>query len=133
MRTDLELLREATHVLVVDLEATCSEDRAIPPDQMETIEIGAVLVRLPDFAIGGEFQSFVRPVRHPVLLPFCTKLTGITQGMVDGATLFPEAFAALRNRLISGRSGLVFGSWRPEGRVDGRGRRRRRRPARRMN
>jgi inhibitor of KinA sporulation pathway (predicted exonuclease) len=102
---------DATHYLVIDLEATCSEDRAIPPDRMETIEIGAVLVRASTFVVEDEFQSFVRPVRHPVLLPFCTKLTGITQAMVDGAPGFPEAFAALRKHLVSGRAGLMWGSW----------------------
>jgi inhibitor of KinA sporulation pathway (predicted exonuclease) len=58
-----------------------------------------------------EYQSFVRPVRHPVLLPFATKLTGITQAMVDGAPLFPEVFAGLRATLIAYRHPLVFGSW----------------------
>jgi len=58
-----------------------------------------------------EFQSFVRPVRRPRLHPFVTKLTGITQAMVDGAPLFPEAFGALRARLIDHRHPLVFASW----------------------
>ncbi len=107
----------ATHCLVIDLEATCSDDRTLPPDQMETIEIGAVLVRLTTFEVEDEFQTFIRPIRHPVLLPFCTKLTGISQSMVDDAPLFPEAFAALRKRLVSGRAGLIWGSW---GRYDDR-------------
>ena len=104
-------LLDAEHVLVIDLEATCSDDRAIPPDQMETIEIGAVLVRLATFEVEDEFQAFVRPIRHPTLLPFCTQLTGITQGMVDEAPTFPEAFALLRKRLVAGRAGLVWASW----------------------
>jgi inhibitor of KinA sporulation pathway (predicted exonuclease) len=32
------------YYLVVDLEATTSDDGSLPPEQMETIEIGAVLV-----------------------------------------------------------------------------------------
>ena len=102
---------DATHYLIIDLEATCSDDRTIPPDRMETIEVGAVLVHASTFEVEAEFQSFVKPVRHPVLTPFCTKLTSITQAMVDGAPLFPEAFDGLRKRLVSGRSGLVWGSW----------------------
>jgi inhibitor of KinA sporulation pathway (predicted exonuclease) len=31
--------------------------------------------------------------------------------MVNAAPTFPEAFAALRKRLVSGRAGLVWGSW----------------------
>jgi inhibitor of KinA sporulation pathway (predicted exonuclease) len=97
--------------LVIDLEATTSGDGSLPPEHMETIEIGAVLADAQSLAIVNEFQSFVRPVRHPKLLPFVTKLTGITQAMVDAAPLFPEAFAALRAQLIDHRHPLVFGSW----------------------
>ena len=97
--------------LVIDLEATTSDDGSLPPEQMETIEIGAVLVDARTLEPVDEFQSFVRPVRHPKLLPFCTKLTGITQAMVDGAPLFPEAFVALRAKLIDHRHPLLFCSW----------------------
>ena len=97
--------------LVIDLEATTSDDGSLPPSQMETIEIGAVLADAQTLAVVDEFQSFVRPVRRPRLLPFVTTLTGITQAMVDGAPLFPEAFTALRSRLIDHRHPLVFGSW----------------------
>jgi inhibitor of KinA sporulation pathway (predicted exonuclease) len=98
--------------LVIDLEATTSDDGSLPPEQMETIEIGAVLADARTLEPVDEFQSFVRPVRHPKLLPFCTKLTGsITQAMVDDAPLFPEAFAALRAKLIDHRHPLLFCSW----------------------
>jgi inhibitor of KinA sporulation pathway (predicted exonuclease) len=97
--------------LVIDLEATTSDDGSLPPEEMETIEIGAVLMDSRTLEPVGEFQSFVRPVRHPKLLPFCTRLTGITQAMVDGAPLFPEAFAELRAKLIDHRHPLLFCSW----------------------
>jgi 3'-5' exoribonuclease 1 len=99
------------HYLVIDLEATTSDDGSLPQDEMETIEIGAVLVCAATLEPEVEFQTFVRPVRHPTLLPFCTKLTSITQEMVDPAPGFPEAFATLCSRLVVGRRGLVFGSW----------------------
>jgi len=99
------------YYLVIDLEATTSDDRSLPPEQMETIEIGAVLADGRTLAPVDEFQSFVRPVRRPRLHPFVTKLTGITQAMVDGAPLFPEAFAALRAKLIDHRHPLLFCSW----------------------
>ena len=98
------------HFLVVDLEATTSDDGTLPPDEMETIEIGAVIVSAATLDVVDEFQSFVRPVRHPKLLPFCTTLTSITQAMVDDAPLFPEAFAALQAKL-AGRYPVVFASW----------------------
>ena len=78
------------YFLVVDLEATTSDDGSLPPEQMETIEIGAVLADARTLAPVDEFQSFVHPVRRPRLHPFVTKLTGITQAMVDGAPLFPK-------------------------------------------
>jgi len=97
--------------LVVDLEATTSNDDSLPKDEMETIEIGAVLVDAHTLEPMGEFQSFVRPVRHPVLTPFCTELTQISQAMVDGAPLFPEALTALCSHTLGERTGVVFASW----------------------
>lgn len=108
-------LREVKHYLVIDLEATTDDGvddgRAVPRDEMETIEIGAVLVRANTLAVEAEFQTFVRPVRHPLLTPFCTELTGITQEMLADAPVFPEAMAALREAMLVGRWGVVWGSW----------------------
>ena len=103
----------ANYYLVIDLEATTSEGgKDFPAAEMETIEIGCVLVRASTLEPIEEFDTFVRPVRHAVLLPFCTALTSITQAMVDGAPLFHEAFAEMRRRMLSGRDGLVaWGSW----------------------
>jgi 3'-5' exoribonuclease 1 len=39
-------LTKYQHILVVDLEATCDDLQTIPRHQMETIEIGAVMVDL---------------------------------------------------------------------------------------
>ncbi len=96
-------------LLVIDLEATCDENHRLSKYEMETIEIGAVLVETGTLAPVGEFQSFVRPVRHPRLTPFCTQLTTIQQRDVDGAPGFKEAMANLR-RFLDGRRAL-FCSW----------------------
>src|SRR4051812_26570324 len=99
-----------SHYLVIDLEATCDENyRTVPKQQMEIIEIGAVLVDAATLAPVGELGTFVKPVRHPVLTEFCKKLTTIRQADVDGAPRFPEAMERLRG-LIAGRSAL-FCSW----------------------
>jgi inhibitor of KinA sporulation pathway (predicted exonuclease) len=50
---------------------------------METIEIGAFLVETHSLETVGELGTFVKPVRHPVLTPFCTELTTIRQSDVD--------------------------------------------------
>ncbi len=98
-----------SHYFVVDLEATCDEDRRIPPHEMETIEFGAVLVDASTLEVVEEFQTFIKPVRHPTLTPFCTRLTTITQGEVEGAPTFPSAIASVRRFL--GERDALFCSW----------------------
>ncbi|MNF39691.1 Inhibitor of the KinA pathway to sporulation, predicted exonuclease [Pseudomonas linyingensis] len=71
------------HWLVIDLEAT-TDDGGWPIEDMEIIEIGAVVVdeqgREQD-----HFQSFVRPTHRPQLTAFCRQLTHIRQADVDDA------------------------------------------------
>jgi 3'-5' exoribonuclease 1 len=99
------------YYLVVDLEATTSRDGSVPKDEMETIEIGAVLVRVESLEPEAEFATLVRPVRHPTLTAFCTKLTTITQAMLAEAPLFPDAMAAFTRRMPLSRPEVVFCSW----------------------
>ena len=77
--------------VVVDLEATCCDDRRFRRSEMEIIEIGAVKLNASLDPV-GEFSEFVRPFIHPVLTPFCTQLTTITQSDVASASRFPEVF-----------------------------------------
>jgi 3'-5' exoribonuclease 1 len=100
---------EAPFYLVIDLEATCDDRGAVPRHEMEIIEIGAVLARASTLDPVDEFQTFIRPVRHPVLTPFCTELTSIAQSDVAGAPRFPEAIDALRRFL--GDCDALFCSW----------------------
>ncbi len=95
--------------LVIDLEATCDDAGAVPKHEMEIIEIGAVLVDGDTLDPIDELQTFIRPVRHPTLTPFCTELTSISQEMVAAAPRFPAAIAQLR-RFMTGRQPL-FCSW----------------------
>ncbi len=98
------------YYLIVDLEATCSDDGAVPRGEMEIIEIGAVVQNAHTFEIESEFQGFVRPVHHPELTEFCTGLTGIAQSQVDGAPLFPEALEAFREWMYA-FDDTLFCSW----------------------
>lgn len=95
--------------LVIDLEATCDEDHRIPRAQTEIIEIGAVLAGGDTLTPADEFSTFVRPVVHRKITPFCTRLTSITQADVDAAPNFREAIAQL-TRFIGGRD-VLFCSW----------------------
>jgi 3'-5' exoribonuclease 1 len=96
--------------LVIDLEATCDDGGQVPKREMEIIEIGAVLVDCESFEPIAEFQSFVRPVRHPKLTPFCTQLTSITQAEVDAAPRFPAVLGALRE-FVEEHGRPLFCSW----------------------
>jgi inhibitor of KinA sporulation pathway (predicted exonuclease) len=95
--------------LVIDLEATCDSAGQIPRDETEIIEVGAVLVDATTLAPLGEWQSFVRPIRHRRLTPFCTELTSITQADVDQAPTFAVAMQGLA-RFVHGQDAL-FCSW----------------------
>ncbi|WP_418119915.1 exonuclease domain-containing protein [Variovorax sp. 350MFTsu5.1] len=101
---------QAERYLVIDFEATCCDHGTVPREQMEIIEFGAVMVDGSTFKSVDEFQSFVRPQRHPRLTPFCTKLTSIHQGDVDSAPLFKDAVGLFKNWLYR-YSGFAFCSW----------------------
>jgi inhibitor of KinA sporulation pathway (predicted exonuclease) len=101
------------HILVVDLEATCTDCDEFPRTEMETIEIGAVLIDGYTFAPIAEHQTFIRPILHPTLTEFCTRLTTITQADVDPAPSFPTAMATLSAWLSTHLGGdrAAFASW----------------------
>jgi len=74
------------YLVVLDFEATCDSGSRIDPQ--EIIEFPSVLYDLETRQVIDEFSTFVRPEHHPVLTPFCTELTGITQQEVDDAPVF---------------------------------------------
>ena len=85
------LLAPYRYLYCVDLEATCDEvgesefprPPAVVPEQMETIEIGLVVIDLETLEVVDEFQRFVRPQINPVLTGFGKKLASIQQADVD--------------------------------------------------
>lgn len=97
------------HYLVIDFEATCCDRGTVPRNAMEIIEFGVVMADA-DFRVVDEFQSFVKPVRHPVLTRFCTELTSIRQADVDHAPTFPECAFAFA-RWLDRHADFVFCSW----------------------
>lgn len=99
-----------THFLALDVEATCDNGGGIPRHEMEIIEIGAVVANA-DCEVMDEFQTFIRPIRHARLTPFCTRLTGIRQADVDGAPGFREAMDAFKGWFSRYPDLLQWGSW----------------------
>ena len=67
---------------MLDFEATCDEKKT--PRPQEIIEFPVLKVNATTMETEAIFHSYVQPTAHPILTPFCTQLTGITQEMVDG-------------------------------------------------
>ncbi|MDC0366998.1 exonuclease domain-containing protein [bacterium] len=95
------------YYLVVDFEATCDnrpgKKCVVPRYQMEVIEFPMVLVdareKPAQVVPNAEFQTYVKPVLHTQLTPFCVELTGITQHQVDNAPEFAEAYERVLTQL----------------------------------
>ncbi|NWF58387.1 MAG: exonuclease domain-containing protein [Fischerella sp.] len=98
------------YFLIVDVEATCSNDNSIPRYETEIIEIGAVMLNGDTWIIESEFQQFIRPVRHPHLTNFCTQLTTIRQEDVDAASTFPDVISRFKEWIYSFPN-HIFCSW----------------------
>ena len=79
-----------THAVILDFEAT-TDNAAFP---QEIIEFPSVLLDLGTLEVVDAFESFVCPLLHAELSPFCTELTSIRTADVRDAPLFPEVFAA---------------------------------------
>lgn len=98
------------YFLIIDLEATCSNDGIIASQEMEIIEIGAVMLNRSTWEIDSEYQQFIKPVRHLKLTEFCTQLTTITQQDVDTAPTFPEVIPQFK-QWIDSYADNIFCSW----------------------
>lgn len=91
-------------IIIVDLEATCSEKRDI---KNEIIEIGAVKIK--DNKVVDTFDSFVKPILNPKLTDFCKTLTTISQSDVDSAKKFPEVLKEFKSWI--GETDFILMSW----------------------
>lgn len=73
-------------IMVVDLECTCDErgdNSQVKREDMEIIEIGAVISDLIGNIKDEKLEIFVKPTINPILTSFCTNLTTITQDMIE--------------------------------------------------
>jgi inhibitor of KinA sporulation pathway (predicted exonuclease) len=90
--------RNLSKVLIIDVEATCFESEAERPEGQvnEIIELGCVLFDVKSNQILKSMSIFVKPIKSTVSL-FCTRLTTITQDLLDQeGVLFPEAMEILK-------------------------------------
>jgi inhibitor of KinA sporulation pathway (predicted exonuclease) len=102
---------QKSYFLIVDLEATCSDDGSILRHEMEIIEIGAVMLNRKTWKIDSEFQQFIQPVKHPHLTKFCTELTSIRQQDVDQAPQFVESISRFQDWIYPSFNNHIFCSW----------------------
>lgn len=94
----------------MDLEATCDDAESFSRTDMETIEIGAVMVDARSLKPLSEFQAFIKPIIHTELRDFCINLTSIQQSDVDGADGFVKVFEEFL-LWASQFEDYVFSSW----------------------
>lgn len=98
--------------IIIDLEATCWGN-SIKKDN-EIIEIGAVLID-SNYNKTGEYQTFIKPVRNPILSEFCKELTSISQEEIDNAQKFPLVLKNFINWIEktagSDIKNIIFCSW----------------------
>lgn len=98
--------------LLIDLECTCNDDPPLPREEMEIIEIGAVVVSLTGNALElmEDQQIYVQPQWNKSLTPFCTNLTGIQQQQLDQALPLEESIKLLDSWIIKNNV-TAWGSW----------------------
>jgi len=103
-------MNQYQYYLIVDLEATCCNQKSISRHEMEIIEIGAVMVDAENLQIVDEYQVFIKPCRYPLLTSFCTQLTSITQAEVDSGLSFVDAIEQFKQWMYQ-FDNFVFCSW----------------------
>ncbi|WP_449399685.1 exonuclease domain-containing protein [Chryseobacterium wanjuense] len=84
------------NILIIDLEATCWNDRPPRGQESEIIEIGICIMDAKTGKILQNEGILVKP-QFSKASPFCTELTSITQQMLDDeGILLEDALDILR-------------------------------------
>lgn len=93
-----------SHYAVIDFEATCDENLPETDFMHEIIEIPVVLISVATAQIIDIFHEYVKPKMCPTLTPFCKKLTGISQTMINQSRTFPEVWKDLEDWIAEKRA-----------------------------
>ena len=94
-------------LLIVDLEATCWEQK-LPGQISEIIEIGYCHLNKGTEEISRPGSYIIRP-KYSEISEFCTKLTTITQELIDGGLPFPDSVADFE--YMEDTKNCVWASW----------------------
>ncbi|ADY51109.1 Exonuclease RNase T and DNA polymerase III [Pseudopedobacter saltans DSM 12145] len=106
------MAKQLDKILIVDLEATCWEDKVPTGMESDIIEIGACLLDIQSGEISDSRGILVKPERSE-LSKFCTSLTTITRQMLDEQAIpFKEACNILKKEYHSqSRAWASFGAY----------------------
>ena len=96
-------------LIIIDVESTCWEGEP-PVDQLsEVIEIGICCLNMTSGVISDPVSIYIEP-KHSTVSEFCTKLTGITQELLDSKGIpFPKAAEILKSEYQLDKRG--WASW----------------------
>ncbi|WP_026904659.1 3'-5' exonuclease [Pedobacter glucosidilyticus] len=106
------MAKQLDKILIIDLEATCWEDKAPVGMESDIIEIGLCLLDVQSGEISDSRAILVIPERSE-LSEFCTSLTTITQQLLDEQAIsFKEACNILKKEYQSqSRAWASFGAY----------------------
>ena len=95
------MAKRLDHILVIDIESTCWEG-GFPPrgEANDIIEIGLTPLEVSSGRRIEKRSILVRPERSKVS-PFCTELTTLNQGQVEGGVAFKDACRILEDEYHS--------------------------------
>ncbi|MEN5309768.1 3'-5' exonuclease [Chryseobacterium cucumeris] len=89
-------MKTTENILIVDLEATCWENRPPRGQESEIIEIGVCIMNAKTGKISKNEGILIKP-QYSKVSAFCTELTTITQNMLDHeGIMLDDAFDILR-------------------------------------
>ncbi|CAH7348643.1 hypothetical protein VCHA53O466_40096 [Vibrio chagasii] len=100
------LLLNAEYFVVVDMEMT-APPLNVKGFKSETIEFGIVVLD-KNLSIINEFETLVKPTLNPNLSVVTSKITGISQSMIDSSDTFPTVHEKLMSFLLPyTKNGLI--------------------------
>ncbi|MBB4807923.1 inhibitor of KinA sporulation pathway (predicted exonuclease) [Chryseobacterium defluvii] len=102
-------MKTTENILIIDLEATCWQDRPPIGQESEIIEIGICIMDAKTGRISKNEGILIKP-QYSTVSPFCTELTSITREMLDDeGILLEDAFDILREEYHS--EDLIWASY----------------------
>ncbi len=91
------MTRKLEKTYIVDVEATCWKEKRPNGQISEVIQVGIVVFDSVSKSISSKVSYNIRP-QYSKLSEFCTELTGITAGELEGAKNFSQVCDMIKER-----------------------------------